>query len=142
MTLEQIYTGCLSQGAYFIESEGEAVVIDPLREIQLYLDRAEASRSRIKFIFETHFHADFMSGHLELAKKTGAMIVYGPGAKTAFSSHIAKDGERFQVGQVQFTPLHTPGHTLESSCFLLRITLPITGSFVRYASSLQGTSRT
>jgi hydroxyacylglutathione hydrolase len=120
MKIEQIYTGCLAQGAYFIESEGEAVVIDPLREVQPYLEKSSQAGARIKYIFETHFHADFVSGHLELANKTGAAIVYGPTAETSFPAHIAQDGERFTVGKIQFELLHTPGHTLESSCFLLR----------------------
>lgn len=120
MKIEQIYTGCLAQGAYFIESEGEAVVIDPLREVQPYLEKARKANARIKYIFETHFHADFVSGHLELAKATGATIVYGPTAETSFPAHIAKDGERFTVGKIQFEVLHTPGHTMESSCFLLQ----------------------
>jgi hydroxyacylglutathione hydrolase len=120
MKLEQIYTGCLAQGAYFIESEGEAVIIDPLREVQSYLERAQSARARIKYIFETHFHADFVSGHLELANVTGATIVYGPTADTSFPAHIARDGECFTVGKIQFTLLHTPGHTLESSCYLLK----------------------
>src|SRR6478735_5779180 len=120
MKIEQIYTGCLAQGAYFIESEGEAVVIDPLREAQPYLEKATKSNARIKYIFETHFHADFVSGHLELADKTGAEIIYGPTAETSFPAHIASDGERFTIGKIQFELLHTPGHTLESSCFLLR----------------------
>ena len=120
MKLEQIYTGCLSQGAYYIESEGEAVIIDPLREIGPYLERARRSGARIKYIFETHFHADFVSGHLELAKETGAMMVFGPTAKPSFPAHIAKDGQYFRVGKIAFELLHTPGHTLESVCFLLK----------------------
>lgn len=120
MKIEQIYTGCLAQGAYYIESEGEAVVIDPLREVQPYLDRAGQDGANIKYVFETHFHADFVSGHLDLAKKTGAAIVYGPNAKTSFEAHIAADGEVFQVGKLSFKVLHTPGHTMESTCYLLR----------------------
>jgi hydroxyacylglutathione hydrolase len=120
MNIEQIYTGCLAQGAYFIESDGEAVVIDPLREIEPYLERADKAGARIKYIFETHIHADFVSGHLELAEKTGATIVYGPMAETSFFAHIGHDGERFQVGKLEFELLHTPGHTMESSCFLLK----------------------
>lgn len=119
MQIEQIYTGCLAQGAYYIESNGEAVVIDPLRETEPYLKRAEKDNARIKFIFETHFHADFVSGHLDLAKKTGATIVYGPTAHPDFDAHIAADGEQLKVGDLTFTVLHTPGHTMESSCFLL-----------------------
>ncbi|RYF87509.1 MAG: MBL fold metallo-hydrolase [Chitinophagaceae bacterium] len=120
MKIEQIYTGCLAQGAYYIESNGEAVVIDPLREVQPYLDKAEKSGATIKYIFETHFHADFVSGHLDLAKKTGATIVYGPTAKPGFEAHIAADGEEIKVGEVVFKVLHTPGHTMESSCYLLK----------------------
>jgi len=120
MKIEQIYTGCLAQGAYYIESEGEAVVIDPLREVQPYINKAENSGAKIRYVFETHFHADFVSGHLDLAKSTGATIVYGPCARTAFSSYTAKDGEIFKVGKLTFQLLHTPGHTLESSCYLLK----------------------
>ena len=120
MKIEQIYTGCLAQGAYYIESKGEAVVIDPLREVQPYLDKAQQNGATIKYIFETHFHADFVSGHLDLAKKTGATIVYGPTAKPGFPAHIAKDGEEIRVGDVVFKVLHTPGHTMESVCYLLR----------------------
>jgi glyoxylase-like metal-dependent hydrolase (beta-lactamase superfamily II) len=120
MKIEQIYTGCLAQGAYYIESEGEAVVIDPLREVHPYIEKAERTGARIKYVFETHFHADFVSGHLDLAKKTGATIVYGPSAKPAFSAYVAKDGEVLTVGKVSFELIHTPGHTLESSCFLLK----------------------
>lgn len=121
MKIEQIYTGCLAQGAYYIESDGEAVIIDPLREIQPYLDLAKRRKAKIKYIFETHFHADFVSGHVDLAKKTNATIVYGPTeAPLGFSAHIAKDGEIFKIGKSSFTLLHTPGHTLESSCFLLK----------------------
>lgn len=119
MKVEQIYTGCLAQGAYFIESEGEAVVIDPLREVQPYLDRATSSGARIKYIFETHFHADFVSGHLDLARQTGATIVYGPTARPSFEAYVATDGELLQVGKIRFKVLHTPGHTMESTCFLL-----------------------
>lgn len=121
MKIEQIYTGCLAQGAYYIESDGEAVIIDPLREIQPYLDLAERRNAKIKYIFETHFHADFVSGHVDLAKRTKAEIIYGPTeAVLGFQAHIAKDGEIFKVGKASFTLLHTPGHTLESSCFLLK----------------------
>lgn len=119
MQVEQIYTGCLAQGAYYIESEGEAVVIDPLREVQPYLDRAAQSGAKIKYVLETHFHADFVSGHLDLSQKTGAPIVYGPNAQTGFEAHIAKDGEEFSVGKVKIRVLHTPGHTMESTCYLL-----------------------
>lgn len=120
MRIEQIYTGCLAQGAYYIESNGEAVIIDPLRETAPYIKRAEKDHARIKYIFETHFHADFVSGHLDLARKTGATIVYGPTAKPAFAAHVAADNEVLQVGDVTFTVLHTPGHTMESSCYLLK----------------------
>lgn len=121
MVVEQIYTGCLAQGAYYIESNGEAVVIDPLREITPYIERAQKSGTKIKYVFETHFHADFVSGHIDLAKATGAKIVYGPTEmKMGFDTHIAKDGEVFKVGDISFTLLHTPGHTMESSCYLLK----------------------
>lgn len=119
MKVEQIYTGCLAQGAYYIESNGEAVVIDPLREVEPYIQRAEKNNAKIKYVFETHFHADFVSGHLDLAKKTGATIVYGPTAKPGFEAHVAEDGEIFKVGDITFKVLHTPGHTMESSCYLL-----------------------
>jgi glyoxylase-like metal-dependent hydrolase (beta-lactamase superfamily II)/rhodanese-related sulfurtransferase len=120
MKVEQIYTGCLAQGAYYIESNGEAVVIDPLREVEPYIQKAERNNARIKWVFETHFHADFVSGHLDLSKKTGATIVYGPNAAPAFEAHIAKDGEEFKVGDVTLKALHTPGHTMESTCYLLK----------------------
>jgi glyoxylase-like metal-dependent hydrolase (beta-lactamase superfamily II)/rhodanese-related sulfurtransferase len=120
MKIEQIYTGCLAQGAYYIESEGEAVVIDPLRETTPYTDRARHSGASIKYVFETHFHADFVSGHLDLAKETGATIVYGPTAQPNFNAHVAVDGEEIKLGKVSFTVLHTPGHTMESSCYLLK----------------------
>ncbi len=119
MKIEQIYTGCLAQGAYFIQSENEAVVIDPLREVQPYLDRAEKEGVKIKYVFETHFHADFVSGHVDLANATGASIVFGPNAKTNFTSHVAADGEEFKLGKLRFKVLHTPGHTMESTCYLL-----------------------
>lgn len=119
MKIEQIYTGCLAQGAYYIESNGEAVVIDPLREVEPYIQRAERNGATIKYVFETHFHADFVSGHLDLAKKTGATIVYGPTAKPGFAAHIAADGEIFKVGKVTFKVIHTPGHTMESTCYLV-----------------------
>lgn len=120
MKVEQIYTGCLAQGAYYIESNGEAAIIDPLRETTPYLEKAEKNGVKIKYIFETHFHADFVSGHLDLAKKTGATIVYGPTAKTAFNKHEATDGEEFKLGNVTFKVLHTPGHTPESTTYLLK----------------------
>ena len=119
MKIEQIYTGCLAQGAYYIESEGEVAVIDPLREVTPYIERATKDGATIKYVFETHFHADFVSGHLDLSKKTGAPIVYGPNAKTGFEAHIATDGEEFTLGKVKFRVLHTPGHTMESTCYLL-----------------------
>lgn len=119
MKLEQIYTGCLAQGAYYIESNGEAVVIDPLREVKPYLDRAAKDQAKIKYVFETHFHADFVSGHIDLAKESGAKIVYGPNANPDFEAHIATDGEIFSVGNLKFKVLHTPGHTMESTVYLL-----------------------
>lgn len=119
MQIEQIYTGCLAQGAYYIESEGEAVVIDPLRDIDNYLAKAKRNNAAIKYVFETHFHADFVSGHMDLAKATGASIVYGPTAQPAFDAIIAKDGEKFKVGKLEFELLHTPGHTMESCCYLM-----------------------
>ncbi len=120
MKVEQIYTGCLAEAAYYIESAGEAVIIDPLRETQPYLDKLEKEGAKLKYIFETHFHADFVSGHLDLAKKTGATIVYGPKAETAFEKYSAQDGEIIQVGEVTFKVLHTPGHTPESTTYLMR----------------------
>ncbi|HMN05037.1 MAG TPA: MBL fold metallo-hydrolase [Flavobacteriales bacterium] len=119
MKIEQIYTGCLAQGAYYIESDGEAAVIDPLRESQPYIDRANKSGAKIKYVLETHFHADFVSGHLDLAKRTGATIVYGPTAQTAFEAHVATDGEELKLGKVTIKVLHTPGHTMESATYLL-----------------------
>lgn len=119
MVIEQIYTGCLAQGAYYIESDGEAAIIDPLRESKPYLEKAEQQGTSIKYIFETHFHADFVSGHLDLAKKTGAKIVYGPNADTAYDKHLAKDGEEFKLGKLTIRVLHTPGHTPESTTYLL-----------------------
>ena len=120
MKVEQIYTGCLAEAAYYIESEGEAVIIDPLRETQPYLDKMESEGSQLKYILETHFHADFVSGHIDLAKKTGATIVYGPNAETAYNIHSAKDGEELKVGKLTIKVLHTPGHTMESTTYLLR----------------------
>jgi len=120
MKVEQIYTGCLAQGAYYIESNGEAAVIDPLREVEPYTRKAENNNTKIKYVFETHFHADFVSGHLDLGKKTGSAIVYGPNAKPAFDAHIAEDGEEFKIGNVTLKALHTPGHTMESTCYLLK----------------------
>ena len=120
MFIKQLYTGCLSEAAYYIESEGQAAIIDPLRDIDVYLDLAKERNATIKYIFETHFHADFVSGHLDLAKATGAAIVYGPDTETAFPIHLATDGEVFHLGNVKLEVLHTPGHTLESSCYLLK----------------------
>ena len=120
MIIKQIYTGCLAQGAYYIESNGEVAIIDPLREVQDYIDSAAKNNAKIKYIFETHFHADFVSGHVTLAEKTGAKIVYGPTAKTSFDAIIAEDNEVFKIGDITITLLHTPGHTMESSCFLLK----------------------
>lgn len=120
MKIEQIYTGCLAQGAYYLESDGEAAIIDPLREVQPYLDRAERNRAKIKYIFETHFHADFVSGHLTLAEKTGAPIVFGPLAQPAFDFLSAEDGQVFPLGKCEIVVLHTPGHTMESTTYLLR----------------------
>ena len=115
MIIEQIYTGCLSQGAYYIESNGEAAIIDPLREVSPYIEKAKNNKATIKYIFETHFHADFVSGHVTLAKETGATIVYGPMAKTGFESMIASDQQEFKIGALTLTVLHTPGHTMEST---------------------------
>ena len=119
MKIEQIYTSCLAQGAYYIESNGEVAIIDPLRETQQYVDKATANNAKIKFIFETHIHADFVSGHIDLAKKTGATIVFGPNAKTAFNCYNASDNEEFKIGNITIKVLHTPGHTLESVTYLL-----------------------
>lgn len=120
MFIKQLYTGCLSEAAYYIDNQGEAAIIDPLRDIDIYLKLAEERKATIKYIFETHFHADFVSGHLDLAKATGAPIIYGPGTETNFPIHLAKDGERFQLGDQTIEVLHTPGHTVESSCYLVR----------------------
>lgn len=120
MKVEQIYTGCLAQGAYYITSNGEAAIIDPLREVQPYLDRAAKDGVKIKYVFETHFHADFVSGHLDLSKKSGAPIVYGPNANPEFDALIATDGQEFKIGHVTIVALHTPGHTMESTTYLLR----------------------
>ncbi len=119
MKIEQIYTGCLAQGAYYIESQGEAVIIDPLRETKPYIERAQKDGATIKYILETHFHADFVSGHVDLAQKTGATIVYGPNAETAFEAYIAQDEEILRVGEIGIKVLHTPGHTMESTSYLL-----------------------
>lgn len=119
MIIEQLYTGCLAQGAYYIESNGEAAIIDPLRETAPYIRKAEKAGAQIKYVFETHFHADFVSGHIDLAKKTGATIVYGPQANTSYKAHHAKDGETFALGDLTIKVLHTPGHTQESTTYLL-----------------------
>jgi glyoxylase-like metal-dependent hydrolase (beta-lactamase superfamily II)/rhodanese-related sulfurtransferase len=119
MKVEQIYTGCLAQGAYYIMSEGEVAIIDPLREVDAYTQRAFADKAEIKYVLETHFHADFVSGHLDLAKKTGAQIVYGPTASPQFDFYAAKDGEVLSLGKVKIKVIHTPGHTMESTCYLL-----------------------
>ncbi|MGV3767230.1 MAG: MBL fold metallo-hydrolase [Chitinophagaceae bacterium] len=120
MKIEQIYTGCLAQGAYYIESAGEAAVIDPLREVEPYIRKAERNGAKIKYVLETHFHADFVSGHIDLAGKTGAKIVYGPNAQPSFDFYSAKDGEELKLGNVTIKVLHTPGHTMESTCYLLK----------------------
>lgn len=120
MNIEQIYTGCLAQGAYYIESNGEVAIIDPLREVDSYIENAKKDNAKIKYIFETHFHADFVSGHVTLAEKTNAPIVFGPTATPKFKAHIAKDGEVFKLGNITITALHTPGHTMESTCYLLK----------------------
>lgn len=119
MNIQQLYTNCLSEAAYFISSEGEAAVIDPLRDVDTYIQMAAEQNVKIKYIFETHFHADFVSGHIELAQKTGAAIVYGPDTHASFKVHVAKDGEEFMVGKLKIKAIHTPGHTLESTCYLL-----------------------
>ena len=120
MFIKQLYTGCISEAAYYIESKGEAAVIDPLRDIDVYLEMANERKAKIKYIFETHFHADFVSGHVDLSKATDAPIVYGPGTVTKFPAHIANDGEIFKIGDISIEALHTPGHTLESTCYLLK----------------------
>ncbi len=119
MKIEQIYTGCLAQGAYYITSAGEAAIIDPLRETQPYIDRLREEQVQLKYIFETHFHADFVSGHIDLSRKTQAPIVYGPTARPEFEATIAADGQLFEIGNIKIKVLHTPGHTLESTCYLL-----------------------
>ena len=120
MNIEQIYTGCLAQGAYYIESKGEVAIIDPLREVEPYLKRAKADKAKIKYILETHFHADFVSGHVTLSKETGAPIIFGPNANPSFDAIIAKDGQEFKLGDIIIKVLHTPGHTMESTTYLLR----------------------
>jgi hydroxyacylglutathione hydrolase len=120
MFIKQLYTGCLSEAAYYIESEGEAAIIDPLRDVDTYVELARSRNAAVKYIFETHFHADFVSGHLDLQNVTGAPIVFGPNTETSFPIHLAKDGEQFRLGNLTIEVLHTPGHTLESTCYLLR----------------------
>jgi hydroxyacylglutathione hydrolase len=120
MFVKQLYTGCISEAAYYIESNGEAAIVDPLRDIDAYLQLATERNASIKYIFETHFHADFVSGHLDLAAATGATIIYGPNTETKFDVHVAKDGEIFKLGNLAIEVLHTPGHTLESTCYLLK----------------------
>ncbi|MFL9839194.1 MBL fold metallo-hydrolase [Flavobacterium sp. ST-75] len=120
MKIEQIYTGCLAQGAYYIENNGEAAIIDPLREVQPYITKADKDNAKVRYVLETHFHADFVSGHLDLAKKTGATIVFGPTAKPNFDAHVAKDGEILTLGNITIQVIHTPGHTMESTCYLLK----------------------
>jgi hydroxyacylglutathione hydrolase len=120
MKVEQLYTNCLAQAAYYVESNGEVAIIDPIRDYQVYIDKAKADNHTIKYVIETHFHADFVSGHVDLAKATGATIVYGPGAETGFEAHIAQDGEVLKLGEISLTVLHTPGHTPESTCYLLK----------------------
>ena len=120
MFIKQLYTGCLSEAAYYIESEGEVAIIDPLRDTDEYIQLAKERNAGIKYIFETHFHADFVSGHIDLSKQTGAPIIYGPDAKTGYTVYNSKDNEVFKLGKVSIQVLHTPGHTLESSCYLLR----------------------
>lgn len=120
MKIKQLYTGCLAEAAYYIESDGVAAIIDPLRDISVYLESAKADNAIIRYVFETHFHADFVSGHIELNRKTGAEIIFGPHAKPVYQATIARDGQSFSIGKVTLIVLHTPGHTLESSCFLLR----------------------
>src|SRR6187401_3219592 len=119
MYVEQLYTNCLAEAAYYIESEGEAAIIDPLRETEPYIEKAAQRKSKIKYVFETHFHADFVSGHIDLSRATEAPIVFGPGAETNYDVINAVDGEVFQIGKIKIKVLHTPGHTPESTCYLL-----------------------
>ena len=119
MKIEQIYTGCLAQGAYYIESNGEVAIIDPLRDTKAYIEKAKNDDATIKYVFESHFHADFVSGHIDLAKETGASIIFGPNAETSYEVVVAEDEQIFELGDVKIKVLHTPGHTMESSCFLL-----------------------
>ena len=122
MKVEQIYTKCLSQGSYYIECNREVAIIDPIREIEAYVEKAKKSGSKIKYIFETHIHADFISGHINLAKKTGAEIIYGPKSETTFNKTIASDYEKFKLGNSTIVAIHTPGHTIESTTYLLKDT--------------------
>src|SRR3954464_6532599 len=119
MYIEQLYTNCLAEAAYYIESDGEAAIIDPLRETEPYIALAEKRHAKIKYVFETHFHADFVSGHIDLSNKVNAQIVFGPDAHTDYKAYNATDGEEFAIGKIKIRVLHTPGHTPESSCFLL-----------------------
>lgn len=119
MKIEQIYTQCLAQGAYYVSSDGEAFIIDPLRETDPYIERLEKDKVKLKYIFETHFHADFVSGHLDLSRKTNAPIIFGPNAAPEFECTIAKDEQIFEIGKIKLKVLHTPGHTMESTCYLL-----------------------
>ena len=119
MKVEQIYTGCLAHAAYYIESKGEAAIFDPLREVNPYIQKAENDHAKIKYVFETHFHADFVSGHLDLQKKTGAKIVFGPNAKPGYEALVAEDGQIFKIGDYKVKVIHTPGHTMESTTYLL-----------------------
>ena len=119
MYIEQLYTNCLAEAAYYIESEGQAAIIDPLRETEPYVELAKKRGATIKYVLETHFHADFVSGHIDLARKANAKIIFGPGAETNYAIHNAVDGEELKLGNVRFRVLHTPGHTPESSCYLL-----------------------
>src|SRR5574337_595236 len=119
MIVEQLYTSCLAEAAYYIESDGEAAIIDPIRETEPYIQKLTSRNAKLKYIFETHFHADFVSGHIDLAAKTDAQIIFGPLADTKYKAYNAKDGEVFKIGKLKITVLHTPGHTPESSCYLL-----------------------
>jgi hydroxyacylglutathione hydrolase len=119
MIVQQLYTNCLAEAAYYIESDGEAVIIDPIRETKPYLDLLKERGANLKYVFETHFHADFVSGHIDLSRKTGAPIVFGPGANPDYEVYHAKDGEVFNVGKAKLKAIHTPGHTPESTCYLL-----------------------
>ncbi|MFN5983093.1 MAG: MBL fold metallo-hydrolase, partial [Fluviicola sp.] len=119
MKIEQIYTGCIAHAAYYLESKGEVAIFDPLREVQPYINKANADNAKIKYVFETHFHADFVSGHLDLAAKTGAQIVYGPTAKPGFEAIVAEDNQVFTIGDYKVKVIHTPGHTMESTTYLL-----------------------